>query len=216
MESPYAGSPRIPSHVRRARELIACTPYPANLSGTVADLAARSYRVQGEPPWATLVGVRLVSVGATSISKDPSGLPGRGQSVTSEHVLMTVPSQEDFGSLHEGVLRFMGAFASVNFAIDSVVGIYLRRRMSDLGVELAKQVLHRISDEQRKDLFRAFAAEAGYMGELTHFGTIYNRAKALRDMVGHSLNVSGPVYSGGKPIVAIANTLSPTEEAPRS
>jgi hypothetical protein len=129
---------------------------------------------------------------------------------------MTVPSQEDFGSLHEGVLRFMGAFASVNFAIDSVVGIYLRRRMSDLGVELAKQVLHRISDEQRKDLFRAFAAEAGYMGELTHFGTIYNRAKALRDMVGHSLNVSGPVYSGGKPIVAIANTLSPTEEAPRS
>jgi hypothetical protein len=133
-----------------------------------------------------------------------------GRSTISKHVLMTPPNQEDFDALHERALRFIGAFTSANFTIDGVVGAYLQRRMPDLAAELAKQVLYRISDEQRMDLFQAFAVQADYKGDLTHFGTIYKRAKALRDMVGHSLNVIGPVYSVGKPpSVAIANTLSP-------
>ena len=37
--------------------------------------------------------------------------------------------------------------------------------MPDLAAELAKQVLFRISDEQRVDLFRAFAAQADYKGD---------------------------------------------------
>jgi hypothetical protein len=123
---------------------------------------------------------------------------------------MTTPNQEDFDALHERALRFIGAFAWANLTIDGVIGAYLQRRMPDLAAELAKQVLYRTSDDQRIDLFRAFAVQAGYKGDLTHFAAIYNRAKALRDMVGHSLNVIGPVYSAGKPAgVAIANTLSP-------
>src|SRR5271170_2024591 len=106
-----------------------------------------------------------------------------GRSAISKHVLMTTPNQEDFDALHERALRFIGAFASANFTIDGVIGAYLQRRMPDLAAELAKQVLYRTSDEQRMDLFRAFAVQADYKGDLTHLGAIYNRAKALRDMV---------------------------------
>jgi hypothetical protein len=123
---------------------------------------------------------------------------------------MTAPNQEDFDTLHERVLRFMGTFASTNFMIESVIGAYLRRRMPHLGAELAKQMVRRVSDEDRKDLFRAFAVQAGYKGDLTNFGKVYNRAKTLRDMVGHSLSMVGPVASLGKPnSVAIASNLSP-------
>lgn len=93
----------------------------------------------------------------------------------------------------------MGAFSSVQFAIDTVVGLYLKRRMPDLGSELDKQFIRRIRDDQRLPLFKAFAAEAKYDGDLTQFVTIYGRAKQVRDLMGHSLNVVGPVYSLGKP-----------------
>ena len=38
-----------------------------------------------------------------------------------------------------------------------------------------------------------------------HFTKIFSRPKQLRDMIGHSLSVIGPVYSAGKPpVVALA------------
>jgi len=120
---------------------------------------------------------------------------------------MTTPIAENFDALHERVLRFMGAFSSTQFAIDTVIGLYLRRRMSDLGPELDRQFLRRIRDDQRLPLFKAFAAQAKYEGDLTHFAIIYNRAKQLRDMIGHSLSVIGPVYSAGSaPVVAVARS----------
>lgn len=119
-------------------------------------------------------------------------------------VRMTTPGAEDFDALHGNVLRFMGAFSSTQFAIDSVIGLYLRRRMPDLGPSLDEQFLDRVRDDQRLTLFKGFAAEAAYDGDLSHFAPIYKRAKQVRDMVGHSLSVAGPVYSGGKPVVAVA------------
>jgi hypothetical protein len=122
---------------------------------------------------------------------------------------MTTPSTENFSTLHEHVLQFMGAFSSTQFAIDSVIGFYLRRRMPDLGPELEKQFLRRIRDDQRLPLFKAFAAQANYEGDLTHFTTIYRRAKQLRDLIGHSLSVVGPVHSAGKsPRVGVARPSS--------
>ena len=118
---------------------------------------------------------------------------------------MTTPAAENFDALHERVLRFMGAFSSTQFAIDTVIGFYLRHRMPNLGPELDKQFLRRIRDDQRLPLFTAFAAQANYEGDITHFAKIYNRAKQLRDMIGHSLSVIGPVYSPGKPpVVSVA------------
>jgi hypothetical protein len=122
-------------------------------------------------------------------------------------VRMVTSSTEDFDALHERVLQFMGAFAATQFAIDTVIGFYLARRMPELGPELAKQFLRRIRDDQRLPLFKAFAAQANYGSDLSHFDTIYRRAKQLRDMVGHSHSVVGPVYSADNPpCVGVART----------
>jgi hypothetical protein len=128
---------------------------------------------------------------------------------------MTTPEPEDFSSLHERVLRFMGAFSSTQFAIDSVIGLYLRRRMPELGPVLAKVFLDRVRDDQRLPLFKAFVAQANYNGDLTHFDSTYLRTKQVRDMTGHSLNVHGPVYSAGKqPFVAVASTVKDRSRVP--
>lgn len=120
---------------------------------------------------------------------------------------MVIPDAEDFSDLHERVLCFMGAFSSTQFAIDNVIGLYLRRRMPNLGSALQTQFLGKIRDDQRLSLFKAFATEAGYDGDLTHFEPIYSRAKQVRDLVGHSLGVSGPVHSvGQQPFVAVTRT----------
>src|SRR5215467_8816090 len=87
---------------------------------------------------------------------------------------MTTRRGEDWGALHERILRFMGAFSSVQFAIDNVVGLYLKRRMPDLGPELDKQLIRRIRDDQRLPLFNAFAAEAKYDGDLSQFAATWN------------------------------------------
>jgi hypothetical protein len=43
---------------------------------------------------------------------------------------MTGSEAEDWSALHQRVpLAFMGAFSSVQFAIDTVVGLYLKRWM---------------------------------------------------------------------------------------
>jgi hypothetical protein len=128
---------------------------------------------------------------------------------------MTIPETEDFGSLHERVLRFMGAFSSAQFAIDSVIGLYLRRLLPELGPVLHKVFLDRVRDDQRLPLFRAFAAQASYDGDLTHFDRIYLRAKQVRDMIGHSMNVTGPVYGAGQsPVVAVASTVRSRDRVP--
>ena len=67
---------------------------------------------------------------------------------------------------------------------------------------LVKQSLDRIRDEQRGERFEAFAAQVSYDGDLTHFGIIHDRAKQLRDMLGHSHNVIGLVHSTGGPRTA--------------
>jgi hypothetical protein len=112
----------------------------------------------------------------------------------------------------------MGAFSSTQFAIDSVIGLYLQRRMPYLGLALQKQFLAKIRDDQRLPLFKAFAAEAGYKGDLTHFEPIYLRAKQVRDLIGHSLNVIGPVYSQGKPpsvgVTRVSKTKIPLVPSP--
>jgi hypothetical protein len=128
---------------------------------------------------------------------------------------VTTEDTEDFAALYERVLRFMGAFSATQFAVDSAVGMYLRRRMPNLGAELDKQFLRRIRDDQRLPLFKAFAAEVGYEGDITHFGKIYNRAKQVRDLVGHSHSVIGPVYGGGEPVVGVASTLANVHLVPR-
>jgi len=54
---------------------------------------------------------------------------------------MATPPAENSDALHERVLRFMGAFSSTQFAIDTVIGFYLHRRMPELGSELERTVL---------------------------------------------------------------------------
>jgi hypothetical protein len=128
---------------------------------------------------------------------------------------MTVEQAEDFTNLHERVLTFMGAFSSTQFLIDGIVGMYLRRQMPVLGEELDKQFLRRIRDDQRLPLFKAFVAQVNYALDITHFGELYNRAKQVRDMVGHSMSVNGPVYGLGAPVVAVASTATNTNLVPR-
>ena len=55
-------------------------------------------------------------------------------------------------------MRLMGAFSSTQFAIDNVIGLYLRRRMPDLRPPLDGQFLDRVRDDQRLTLFKGFAA----------------------------------------------------------
>ncbi|NHC25566.1 hypothetical protein G6553_20605, partial [Nocardioides sp. IC4_145] len=50
--------------------------------------------------------------------------------------------------------------------------------------------------DQRMPLFEAFADEIGYTGDLSHARMIYNRAKQVRDFVGHSLSPDPPTGSG--------------------
>jgi hypothetical protein len=120
--------------------------------------------------------------------------------------MTTTSGPEDFGALHERVLRFMGAFSSVQFAIDTMVSFHLKRQMTELGPEVADQLISRVRDDQRLKLFTAYAAEVKYDGDLKHFKLIYNRAKQLRDMIGHSLGIHGPVYRRATvpPIVSVA------------
>jgi hypothetical protein len=119
---------------------------------------------------------------------------------------MTIESAEDFTALHEHVLTFIGAYSATQFAIDSTAGAYLRRQMPSLGEQLDKLFLSRIRDDQRLPLFQAFAADVGYAIDMPIFGQIYRRAKQVRDMVGHSQWVGGPVGPGG--VVGVATTVS--------
>jgi hypothetical protein len=53
-----------------------------------------------------------------------------------------------------------------------------------------------------------------YTFDMPIFVQVYNRAKQVRDMVGHSHGVTGPVYSGGIPVVVVATTAKNTDLAP--
>ena len=112
---------------------------------------------------------------------------------------MTLVNGEDYSNLHERALQFMGAFSSVQFAIDSVLNVYLASALSELGPELQKQFLKRVRDDQRLPLFLAFSRQVEDAEDLCNFGFIYNRCKQLRDRLGHSQSIVGPVYSWGAP-----------------
>lgn len=119
---------------------------------------------------------------------------------------MTVGPAEDFTTLHENVLSFLGAFSATQFAIDGMVGMYLRAQMPDLGAELDKTFLRRIRDDQRLPLFEAFAKNVKYAYDVPLFVTLYIRAKQVRDMVGHAQWVGGPVSPSGT--VGVATTVT--------
>jgi len=125
-------------------------------------------------------------------------------------------TEEDFDSLHEYVLQFMGAFSTVQFAIDGVIGIHLRCQMPNLGESLEKQFLRRVRDDQRLLLFKAFSLDVSYNGDLTQISPIYDRAKQVRDLIGHSLGVTGPVHSPGKPpsVTITRSSVKRTELVP--
>lgn len=106
---------------------------------------------------------------------------------------------EQWDDVHERVLRFMGAFSSVQFAIDTQLEFHLKRQMPKLGPVIREQFLNRVRDDQRMPLFEAFADEIDYSGDLTSARIVYNRAKQVRDFIGHSLGVVGPAYRVGGP-----------------
>jgi hypothetical protein len=99
---------------------------------------------------------------------------------------MATANAEDFSDLHERVLRFMGAFqrpsspstTSSDSTCDAGCLIWVRRCRSSSSART-----------------RTISACLCYEGDLTHFESIYLRAKQLTDLIGHSLNVTGPVYS---------------------
>ena len=112
---------------------------------------------------------------------------------------MTLVNGEDYANLHERALQFMGAFSSAQFAIDTILTVYLSSILPELGPELQRQFLKRVRDDQRLPLLEAFCREINYPEDLSNFKRVYNRAKQLRDKLGHSLAIVGPVYSWDKP-----------------
>ena len=78
---------------------------------------------------------------------------------------MTVVNGEDYANLHERALQFMGAFSSVQFAIDTVLTVYLNGLMPELGPALHKRFLKRVRDDQRLPLFKAFSTQVKYPGD---------------------------------------------------
>lgn len=74
----------------------------------------------------------------------------------SKYGYMTRPSQEQFNALDQQVLQFMGAFSSAQFAIDTVIGIYLRRKMRHLGPVLVKEVLDRAPGRTAQEALQGF------------------------------------------------------------
>lgn len=114
------------------------------------------------------------------------------------------PDRESFDDLHERVLKFMGAFANMQFSMDTAVRTFLTKRLPHLGPALVEQFLSRQRDQQRLPCFIAFAEETGYMRDLVPLKRVYNRAKQTRDLIGHSLGVHGPVlHPGGPPTVGV-------------
>lgn len=110
---------------------------------------------------------------------------------------------ETFDRLHERALMFMGAFSSLQLHADSMVDFYLRRRMPDLGKAVVEIGLKRRRDEDRLRLVRALAAEVSYSELYVFddgtFSTVFNRCKQLRDLLGHSVSIVGPVYGVDMP-----------------
>jgi hypothetical protein len=115
----------------------------------------------------------------------------------SNHGCMTT-SQEDFNTRYERAMLFMGAFSAAQFAIDSVLTLYLQRQVPQLGPALIKS-MGRIRDQQRMPLFEAFAAEVNYQYDSPCFGTVYERARQTRNRVGHAQAILGPVHVAGEP-----------------
>lgn len=97
----------------------------------------------------------------------------------------------------------MGAFSTLQLFADTVVDLYLKRRMPELGGVVVAVGLSRRRDEDRLKLIRAMAKETGYskisVFEDGTFSTVFNRCKQLRDLLGHSVKINGPVYGANMP-----------------
>jgi hypothetical protein len=120
---------------------------------------------------------------------------------------MTI-SDEEFNTRYERAMRFMGAFSATQFAIDSVLTLYLQRETPQLGPALIK-AMGRIRDHQRVPLFKAFSQEVSYQADWTRFEKIYERARQTRNLVGHAQAILGPVYSaGGLPKMLVTHVPS--------
>lgn len=131
------------------------------------------------------------------------------------------PDGETYDDLHERILKFMGAFASMQFSMDTAVESLLRKRLPVIGPVLISQFMSRQRDDQRLSCFLAFVEETGYARDLAPLPQIYERAKQTRDLIGHSLNVLGPVHQvGGVRIVGVTrlyttkNALVPSPLVP--
>lgn len=112
-------------------------------------------------------------------------------------MVVTPPAREEsepFHDLHERVIKFMGRFTTAQHGMNTAIESYLTRKMPVLGPALADEFFGRIRDDQRLRVFVAFARDCGYSGDLTDFRRIYDRAKQTRDLIGHSLDVTGPVW----------------------
>ena len=127
--------------------------------------------------------------------------------------IISIPSGEDFDGLDGHVLRFTGAFSEVQFLIETIVGMHLRRQMPHLGSALVKHTMSRLTDDQRNKLFRALAREVQYSGDLTNFGVIFERAKQLRNKVGHALSIGPVVAPGRQLVVGVTHTLTSKTDA---
>lgn len=99
---------------------------------------------------------------------------------------MREPRMGDEQQLERRVLTFMGAYASVQSSIDTASEYYFKKTMPALGPRFMGDYLPRISDDVRAPYFLLMAKDLGYAGDLRAFNAVYNRAKATRDLVGHS------------------------------
>ena len=112
---------------------------------------------------------------------------------------------EDFSTTHERALAFMGSFAVLANGMNTAIRIHLAKHSPDLAHAISDHLLTRVSDDKRLVLFQAFTIDTAYRGNLANFKQIYNRAKQVRDAVGHSLHIAGPVHSSNsaEPFVSL-------------
>lgn len=111
-------------------------------------------------------------------------------------------SDESFDDLHERALAVLGHFAGLQALMDHMVDVYLRTQLPELGAAVIDVALRRRRDEDRLALIRALAREADYSGIKAFdadFSRVFNRCKQMRDLVGHSAGIVGPVYGVGTP-----------------
>lgn len=89
------------------------------------------------------------------------------------------------------VLEMIGAFASLQQGIETILGVYLRRFSREVAKKITQKHFGRLSDEDRWDYVKALASDAGYKGELMHSASdAYWRCKRVRDLASHQTGLT--------------------------